>query len=155
MPIAPRSNPFTQAGPPVATTGHTPALKLRIPQVRVLTALAPEDWESPTIDWPTLSRVGIAMRSGTSTISDLITRALNGLHPKKHPDKSYLGLLALDYVVSIELDIDGKSEVYYQLTEAGALYLREHTAMYGKLKPPKPREVCLNSKYQEANVELL
>jgi hypothetical protein len=128
--------------PPVPT-------KLRIPQVRVLSALMPEDTTIDPSDWALFTAVNIAAKLGVSLISDLIRRALRGIERGSTSSVAYLGLLKLGYVETLVFDIDGMEETNYRITPLGAAAYLAHIIEHGP--PPKPRnkENCINNRYKK------
>lgn len=115
---------------------------LRVPQARVLAALMPSDPNDPPSEWPFLTRVALANKTGVSPISDSVWRALHGLRAGRkdaHP-----GLVRLGMVGVVVLDVEGVAENNYRITAAGIraikAYLTDHT-----IPPVKDRSRCVNA----------
>ena len=124
--------------------------RLRIPQARVLSALLPPYPDDPPSEWPLLNRAVMGLRAGYTAISGSITRALNGIHPDSSSGDPHLGLLALGYVETVEIDVEGVIEVNYRITRAGVQAIQRHVATKGKELPKvRDRLAATNHKYRK------
>lgn len=111
--------------------------ELRIPQVRVLRALA---------GGALLSRPRLGEAAGYTAISGTITRALNGLREGSSSGPAHPGLLALGYVAEVRLELDGGvTETAYRITPAGRDAL---AAADADVPPPRDKKSCINDRYK-------
>lgn len=112
--------------------------ELRVPQVRVLRALA---------RGAVLSRPALGERAGYTAISGTITRALNGLREGSSSGPAHPGLLAMGYIEEIVVPLDGGvTELCYRITPAGREALE---VLDGEPPDLRPREACINKRYKE------
>lgn len=112
--------------------------KLRIPQVRVLTALA---------GGGLLNRPSLGEAAGYTAISGTITRALAGLREGSSSGPAHPGLLELGYIEEINIELDGGvHELCYRITPAGKAAL----AALGKVDLTQTRDKasCVNDRYK-------
>lgn len=122
--------------------------RLRVPQARILMALMPDKPDGSPIDWPVLSRALLGVRAGYTSTSGTVTRALKGIDPGSSSGPPYLGLLALGFLLEEELDVDGLTEVNYQITEAGVRACTEFIEQNGALPAPRDVSSCTNKRYR-------
>lgn len=151
MPVAVRNSPFDNDSNKQQES-PTEKHKLKVPQVRVLAALMPEDATWPQSEWPLITRTYLNEVCGYSQISTGVTRPMQGIPSGSSSGKSYPGLIALKYVDEIVLDVDGVQEVNYRATLAGALAYLEWAATNNnskKLARVKDRESCINDRYKK------
>lgn len=141
--------PFVQTAQ-VASTEPQKS-KMRVPQLRVLSALMPEDTTTDPINWSLFTAVNIADNLGASLISDLIRRALRGIQVGSTSSVSYPGLLELGYVESVTFNIDGVEETNYRITPTGVVAYLAQILEFGP--PPaktRNRESCTNKRYSKS-----
>lgn len=119
------------------TIGHK---KLRLPQLRVLAILADGS--------PLLTRSKIAEKAGFSAVSGTVTRVLNGVKQGSSSGAARPGLMELGMLVKVELDIDGVTEVGYQITEAGREALRKYQRIHNQLPPLRRSDISTNKRYK-------
>ena len=112
--------------------------ELRLPQVRVLRALA---------GGGALTRARLSVAAGYTAVSGTVTRALNGLKEGSSSGPAHPGLLALGYAEQHELELDGgETETVYVITAAGRAAL-DGTADVN-LDPARPKASCINHRYK-------
>lgn len=121
-------------------------LKLRIPQLRVLGVLLPDDSSKSALIWPAITTNELAKRIGVSTISDSIRRAMRGLPKGSSSGEAHPGLLALGLAEELVYDVDGRREVAYRATPTGIVAYRRHIAAVGELPPLKDKASSVNTK---------
>lgn len=148
MPVAVRNNVVTNNTNNTTTKPNKHILK--IPQARVLAALMPEDVNSPSIDWPLITRANLNTACGYSQISTGVTRPMQGIPPGSSSGNSYPGLIALKYVEEIVLDIEGVSEINYRITPIGAMAYLEWSITNGKLPELRDKNSCINDRYKKS-----
>lgn len=126
----------------------TPTHDLRIPQARVLKALAPPDGQ-PEWAWPTLPRFELAEAAGFVPTTGTINRVLNGVPPGSSSGASHPGLLELGLIKKTALVLDGGIvEANYQITAAGIAALKRFLAKHkGVVPKARTKESCINSRY--------
>lgn len=124
-------------------------LGLRIPQARVLKALMPSNLKAHSVEWPVLNRATLGIRAGYTAISGTITRALNGIKEGSSSGDAHPGLLIRKLIKEVAIDIDGLTEVNYQITETGISEYSAYIAKNGDNLPPnKDASLCVNERYQ-------
>lgn len=124
---------------------------LRTPQARVLAALQPEYPDDPISEWPLVTRAQLGVRAGYTAISGTVTRALNGIRDGSSSGDPHPGLLALDLIEEVVLDLDGHSEVNYRVTTAGIQAYQSYLAKRdGKLPQLRDAAVCTNDRYKKS-----
>lgn len=142
MPVSPKRDPF--AAPPPETTD------LKLPQARALAALMPDRVDTPQFDWPTMTRAVLAVRMGYTDMSGTATRAINGGRNMPGGPR-FPGLLAMEYIEEVVLDIDGVSETNYQITTAGIRAYQAYVAQRGALPAVKTSgQECTNNRYKSS-----
>lgn len=121
---------------------------LRIPQLRVLCALMPENPDTYWTEWPMLTRGDLGVRAGYTPISGSITRALNGLREGSSSGPPFPGLIALSLVEEVNVNLDGVQETNYRITKAG---VEEYLKYISKkpLPPVKDSSICINERYKK------
>lgn len=118
-------------------SSEEPPLKLKLPQLRILTALA---------GGGALTRQKICAAAGFSELSGTITSALNGVREGSSSGAAHPGLIRLGLVEKTEIDLDGTIEAVYQITERGHEVLR---AAGRELPETRSRELSTNRRYKE------
>ena len=116
--------------------------KLRVPQVRVLSVLAGNGENLPS-----LTRTKLQQRCGFSEKSGTITRVMNGVKEGSSSGAARPGLIDLLLVRSYVLNVDGAEEVVYKATELGLAVLRAHGPE--NLPPLRGRDVSTNLRYTQ------
>lgn len=114
---------------------------ITIPMARVLKALASKNGS-------VMSRVKLAKAAGFSPISGTINRALHGYKGSKDA-RGYPGLIDSGLVNKIPLDIDGATEINYEITKVGQKALKGYLDQHGKLAKMRDADTCTNSRYKE------
>lgn len=129
--------------------GLPPERGLRVPQARVLAALAPADPSLPQCRWPLLTRSALGVGAGYTPISGTVNRALLGIpvNGSRKTGEPHPGLIARGLVEAIEIDLDGVVEVNYRATPAGLTAYLEHVATRG-IPPIKDAASCTNDRYR-------
>jgi hypothetical protein len=113
-------------------TKSKPVVELRLPQVRILRAIASEP----------LTRADTARKAGFSEGSGTMPRFLNG--SKANGVKS---MFSLGLVEDVTVDVAGKEERLLRITPAGKRALRAE--LNGSTRLPKMRDhdACVNRRY--------
>lgn len=151
MPIAVRNSPFEDDDEVSGGGGKVDNKRppLRVPQVRVLMPLIPQDPTWPDSEWPLLTRANLGVNAGYTAISGSVTRALNGIYEGSSSGDAHPGLLTMGYVEEVVLDVDGVKEVNYRATRLGALaYMEWVVANGGKLPELKDKMIYINDRYK-------
>jgi hypothetical protein len=154
-PPPPDPTPGAQDGAPatnaldttVATGEPASPPPLRVPQARVLRALVPADHDSDPSDWPLLTRALLGQRAGFTEKSGSVTRALNGIRAGSSSGDAHAGLVALGYVETVDIDLDGVVEVSYRATRAGVAAYLAFLASGGELPPVRDAASATNRRY--------
>lgn len=144
MPVSLSSlkDPFRGSAP----SEPKPKIELRVPQARLLAALIPADPTSYWTEWPFLNRAALAVQAGYTAISGSVTRALNGVREGSSSGPPQLGLLALELVEEVELDLDGVKELNYRATPLGIRVYKEYiTKRGGQLPKHRDKAVSVNT----------
>lgn len=137
--IATARDPFRGGGVPA---------KLRTSHARVLAVLAPADPAAPQFDWPLFARSRLGTAAGYTATSGSLTRALDGIaRVGSKMGAAHPGLLALGYVETVVLDVEGVRETCYRATAAGVTAYRAHIAVAGVTEPVKDAATCTNRRY--------
>ncbi len=123
---------------------------LRVPQARILRALMPDDPSGPRSNWPTLTRPVLAQLAGYTPISGSVTRALVGIREGSSSGDPHLGVVQLELVRVMELNMDGVTEINYRITPLGIAALHQFLASGGKLPPVRDPSVHTNNRYLSA-----
>jgi len=118
-------------------------VNLKVPQVRILKALAPKGGKSPA-----LTRDKLREKAGYSAISGTINRVLNGIPEGSSSGNPHPGLLALGLIKRVELDVDGKLESAYQITAKGIKALESYIEENGKTLKGRDKSACINQRYR-------
>ncbi len=101
-------------------------------------------------EWPILNRAALGVRAGYTAISGSITRALNGIYEGSSSGDAHPGLLDKKLVKEMVIDLDGMTEVNYQITEEGIKEFEAYIAKNGDNLPPvKDASICTNERYRE------
>jgi hypothetical protein len=123
--------------------------RVRVPQLRLLQALAPEvDEDVPLL----LSRAQLCARAGFSEISGTITSALNGVKDGSSTVQGGAGrpgLLELGLVARTVLDVDGAEELTFRATPLGVAVLAAYFAGGGKLPKHRDAASSTNQRYRD------
>lgn len=90
-------------------------MKLRTPQVRVLQALV----DALLDGRESLSRKDLNEQAGFTGVSGTLTRVLNGLREGSSSGAAHPGLIALGLVDAVRVDVSGRIEMVYRITENG------------------------------------
>lgn len=123
--------------------------ELRIPQARLLQALMPADTSDPIFEWPLITRATLAIRAGYTPISGSVTRALNGIYPGSSSGDPHLGVIALEYVEIVKIDVEGISEINYRITPNGIEAFQKFIANGGKIPAVRNASKCTNDRYRK------
>lgn len=122
-------------------------VRIPVPQLRVLAALVGDDPEGPV---PLLTRAAMCERAGFSPISGTVTRVLRGLAQDCKSGPAHPGIIELGYVSEVLLDVDGKTETSYQITDAGRAALARQLAELGDAFPAlRDKASSINRRYKE------
>lgn len=120
---------------------------LRVPQLRVLRALFPQELPCPKCDWPLVSRAQLGVMAGYTAISGSITRALNGIRAGSSSGDPQTGLIEQQMVEIIVVDIDGVSENNYRITTKGIEAYQKFISSGGRIPKVKDAFTCTNDRY--------
>lgn len=115
--------------------------RVRVPQLRVLAALAGDDPDNP----PALTRARLCEACGFSPISGTVTSALNGVPPNSSHGAAYDGLVTLRLVERCEIDVDGAVELVFAITPLGLAAL---ASQRGELPPLRDAASSTNRRYR-------
>lgn len=113
------------------------AERLRLPQLRVLAALAAR---GPMV------RDRLKEACGFAPIAGTLTTALNGIREGSSSGTAHKGLLALGLVEDVAVDVDGLAERLLTLTPAGRLAL-EGDPRAASLPRARDRATSTNKRY--------
>lgn len=128
--------------------GNVPSVT--VPQARVLKALMPQFPDDPEFEWPVFTRSVLNVRVGYSAISTGITRPLRGIPVGSSSGKPHPGLLDMDMVEIVTLDIDGIKEDSYKITALGILAFQKYVSVHGDNLPVmKDASVYTNERYKK------
>ena len=116
------------------------AMPLKLPQVRVLAALAGGGAHT---------QHRLKDRCGFSAVSGTLTRIINGLREGSSSGAAHPGLLALGFVERHELDINGLAEACFAITPAGEEALAAWVAANGEPPAMRSAESSTNKRYKE------
>jgi hypothetical protein len=117
--------------------------KLLVPQARVLSGLYDGS--------PFLTREKMSLRAGYTAISGTVTRALNGLREGSSSGAAHRGIIDLGYVRAVEIDVDGATELAYQITDAGRAALEKWLADGNALPELRDKESATNKRYAKVD----
>lgn len=115
--------------------------KVQTSQARILVVLAEEEC-------PPLTKAALAEAAGFSPGSGTINSSLNGVPEGSSSGKPRLGLLEMELVYRVELDIDGVMEMVYFITPKGREALRDWMTSNGGLPKMRSKEASTNLRYQ-------
>lgn len=120
-------------------------MSLTVPQIRVLLVLR---------EGASISRAELAERSGYTSLSGTITRAINGVKGDSSSGKPMKGLVDLQLVTTEQLVIeDGVTETVYTITTLGKELIEEYVESYGaSAGPVRDKELSTNDRYRRDDV---
>lgn len=127
-----------------------PTFVLKVPQVRVLVALLPDEGDDPPLG--TVPRFELAIAAGITPTTGTINRALNGIPKGSSSGDAHDGLLAMGLVEKVVLDLDGRMEDSYRITRAGIAAAREWLK-HNRLPPTRDAASCTNARYAVVDTE--
>lgn len=121
-------------------------MKLKTPQVRVLQALVDALLEGRDA----LGRAELNAACGWTKESGTLTRALHGLREGSSSGAAHAGLLTLGWVEAVELDVDGRAEVMWRVTDVG----REGLAQVEDVRvTSRSKAASINHRYRKEQID--
>ena len=122
-----------------------PQSQLKVPQVRVLVALMPDEGDEPPPG--TISRRNLAIAAGPIPTSGTMSKVLNGIqNPESSTGKQCDGLFQYGYIERVDVDLDGQVVDSYRITRAGLAAVREWLAN-NTLPPKRDEKMSTNRRY--------
>ena len=120
------------------------------PQARVLKVLAPKDTTDHWTDWPEMTRYDLSVRIGWNPTTGTLNRALHGIRKGSSCGAAHLGLLDLELVKEVTIELDSRQTTVYRITAAGVKALQRYLTETPRLPKKRDKELCVNARYQTA-----
>lgn len=133
--------------PTLNTFPTKPTSQLKVPQVRVLVALMPDEGDEPPPG--TMPRQLLAKTAGFIPTTGTINRVLHGIQNKNSTSgAAHPGLLELGLMEKVDIDLDGRTVDTYRITRAGIVAVRDWLS-HNELPPKRDEESSTNLRYAD------